>query len=512
MAIITINGNTLGSSLGSGAFQNIGTEMTRSRSSAENLASALKDLHNKIDIAQVATDLSGSINSVTKSEEREEIKKTNLAVAYDKLDELITSTGVIDSQVAQKIETLKKDFYKKYAYLTPECERSIWEKLWEGICKVSIEIIKWELGITLVELCKEHWEIVKVIAVVLMIVVSVVLLATGVGGILGLAALGCLIGMASSLAGTVAHHIRTGQDITFGEIVNAMFYGGISGAISGALGGAFGAALGIETSVTAITAKETLKGMFVSMASNGIASFYTNTIKYFSGDANTKASVLEYIGLNTAFDIVMAGLSEFLFGASNLNFGNELKDFVSGYLGEAANNFFNDGLNLIRSSPKEIVEYVGKLRTSMLNNMGIPSWNFTENGVSYHLPTGFYQSINVDININIIFGGHKNRNSSSETEINFDQFISGALPNLLSGILKPPIPHIPPQIPLPKMPNPVGNPDFPKIPIPDVDFPSVTDTNTIPPLCGTFHNINYHHMPTISFIDLNSVFESIVKY
>ena len=291
MAIITINGNTLGSSLGSGAFQNIGTEMTRSRSSAENLASALKDLHNKIDIAQVATDLSGSINSVTKSEEREEIKKTNLAVAYDKLDELITSTGVIDSQVAQKIETLKKkkkkkkkDFYKKYAYLTPECERSIWEKLWEGICKVSIEIIKWELGITLVELCKEHWEIVKVIAVFLMIVVSVVLLATGVGGILGLAALGCLIGMAASLAGTVVHHVMTGQDITFGEVVNAMFYGGMSGAISFALGGPLG---------------------------NGVASLVTNTIKYFSGDANTKLNFVEYIGTNMAFDILMGELFGF---------------------------------------------------------------------------------------------------------------------------------------------------------------------------------------------------------
>jgi len=148
--------------------------------------------------------------------------------------------------------------------------------------------------------------------------------------------------------------------------------------------------------------------------------------------------------------------------------------------------------------------------------MGIPSWNFTENGISYHLPTGFYQSINVDIEINIIFGGYKNKNSSSETGINFNQFVgeavSGALSNLLSGVLKHPIPHTTPHIPLPKMPTPVGNPDFPKIPVPDVDFPYVTDTNTLPPLCGTFQNINYHHMPTISFIDLNSVFESIVRY
>ena len=84
--------------------------------------------------------------------------------------------------------------------------------------------------------------------------------------------------------------------------------------------------------------------------------------------------------------------------------------------------------------------------------------------------------------------------------------------NIFDSVLQSPIPHTTPHIPLPKMPTPVGNPDFPKIPVPDVDFPYVTDTNTLPPLCGTFQNINYHHMPTISFIDLNSVFESIVRY
>lgn len=394
MAIITINGNTLGSSLGSGAFQNIGTEMTRSRSSAENLASALKDLHNKIDIAQVATDLSGSINSVTKSEEREETKKTNLAVAYDKLDELITSAGVIDSQVAQKIETLKKDFYKKYSYLTPECEKSLWKKLYDFNIKVIKIHIKIQLEV--VDFCKKHWkEIVKIAAIVAMVAVSVILIASGVGGPLGLAALGCLIGMSAAViseGSKALNAVLNGESYSFNDFLNAVLIGGVTGALSGALGGVGGATSGLLSGMgkigsamatAAITSVVEKRLEYTINYFDKMQDFSLKNIFSLSNMVNFKAGYYAYMlnpstMFDMAFNVLTAGMLEKV--NIDIKFGN----FGKGVMSETINNYTIDN-------------FLNQILSESISNKINDSVTLTKKGISVKLPTSFYQSITIGL-------------------------------------------------------------------------------------------------------------------
>ena len=75
---------------------------------------------------------------------REGTKKGSLSLAYEKLDKLISNVGIVDNKVATKVEQLKNNFYSKYSYLKPECEKGAWEKikdgaknLWNGICDLG---------------------------------------------------------------------------------------------------------------------------------------------------------------------------------------------------------------------------------------------------------------------------------------------------------------------------------------------------------------------------------------
>ena len=82
-----------------------------------------------------------------------------------------------------KISRVKKDFYKQYSYLKPDCEKTDWEKFCEGLKKVG----QW---------CKDHWkEIVLVIEIVVAVVCICVPGLQGIGtGILIGALKGALTG------------------------------------------------------------------------------------------------------------------------------------------------------------------------------------------------------------------------------------------------------------------------------------------------------------------------------
>ena len=60
----------------------------------------------------------------------------------------------IDGDAADAINKSKDDFYDKYEYLKPECEKSGWEKFKDGCKKVG-------------EWCQEHWKEILAIAVVI---------------------------------------------------------------------------------------------------------------------------------------------------------------------------------------------------------------------------------------------------------------------------------------------------------------------------------------------------------
>ena len=88
-----------------------------------------------------------------------------------------------DNSASSEISRAKKDFYKQYSYLKPDCEKTDWEKFCEGLKKVG----QW---------CKDHWkEIVLVIEIVVAVVCICVPGLQGIGtGILIGALKGALTG------------------------------------------------------------------------------------------------------------------------------------------------------------------------------------------------------------------------------------------------------------------------------------------------------------------------------
>ena len=69
--------------------------------------------------------------------------------------------------------------------MKPECEKSRWEKFKDGCKKVG-------------EWCKNHW---KAAITIVIVIAAVILVATGVGGILGAMALGLFGGIISAVTG-----------------------------------------------------------------------------------------------------------------------------------------------------------------------------------------------------------------------------------------------------------------------------------------------------------------------
>ena len=102
------------------------------------------------------------ISSIKSSTKTQEDKIETLENLKQDINDFISDVVRIDGDAAEAINKSKDDFYNKYEYLTPECEKSRWEKFKDGCKKVG-------------EWCKEHWkEIVIVIGAVLIITAIVI--------------------------------------------------------------------------------------------------------------------------------------------------------------------------------------------------------------------------------------------------------------------------------------------------------------------------------------------------
>ncbi len=248
MATITLNGNILVGTLGVGSFANIGNSFTNTRNSTDSLVSKLGNLKSKVDVVCSMVNVETSVQKTAQIKQREEIKKSALTVAYDKLNTLITDVKHIDNVVSAVIEELKSDFYDKYNYLKPESEteKSWWEstkeKLWNSICNFGNAILN--IANNVINWCKKHW---KLIVTVVIVIVAVVLICTGVGGPLGAAAIGALIG--AGAGGIFGGIMSAASGSSFWEgVENGAFSGAIAGTITGAMGFGFVGSSGVSLS------------------------------------------------------------------------------------------------------------------------------------------------------------------------------------------------------------------------------------------------------------------------
>ena len=200
--------------------------------SSNNLNAQLGTLKSTLQGVDSSTcNLQDTVDSISSSSKSESDKVEDLKRLNNKLTAFIEMTAHRDSSAESEINKAKEDFYTKYSYLKPECEKSRMEKIADGMKKAC-------------EWCKEHW---KLIATIVIVAVSiVVLLIPGVGPIIAGACWGAILGACiGGVSGGLDSMARGGSFLDGFE--EGAFSGAITGAITGAAFagiGQLGAALG----------------------------------------------------------------------------------------------------------------------------------------------------------------------------------------------------------------------------------------------------------------------------
>ena len=326
MATITIYGNTLSCGLGIGSFAGIGSAFNNAKQSVGSLVNALGTLKSKIECAQIAADVDTSKQQAGQAKEREENKQSALTLAYDKLDKLIADVGTVDANVALKITQLKNDFYSKYYYLKPECEKNISEKandllnsIWDGICDIGKAIKDFAIGLG--EWCRQH---VKEIITGVIVLISVAILFMVPGGgllwavLLG-AAKGCLWGIATSVAVNGFINVCSGRNF-FEGVAEAAFSGAISGFIGGGIAGGFfgnAATMGKNASKGLLKAAHSFKGAvgqgaMVGAITSSASNVVVTGVEYWMENGTLKGAggtILQNALIGAALGGVIGGIS-----------------------------------------------------------------------------------------------------------------------------------------------------------------------------------------------------------
>ena len=133
--------------------------------------------------------LQGTVDSISSSSRSEKEKVEDLKKLNGKLTEFIEMTTRRDSSAKDEINRAKEDFYTKYSYMKPECEKSRMEKIVDAMKSAC-------------EWCKEHWEVLNIIIVVIVAiaVVAFSVVTFGAGAVICAALVGVAVGVASTLS------------------------------------------------------------------------------------------------------------------------------------------------------------------------------------------------------------------------------------------------------------------------------------------------------------------------
>ena len=139
----------------SGKINQMSSLINKAKTSVKSYKSDLKSLKSKVlSIDESICDVDDVIRSIKSSTKMQEDKIETLENLKQDINDFISDVVRIDGDAAEAINKSKDDFYNKYEYLTPECEKSGWEKFKDGCKKVG-------------EWCKEHWKEILAIAVVI---------------------------------------------------------------------------------------------------------------------------------------------------------------------------------------------------------------------------------------------------------------------------------------------------------------------------------------------------------
>ena len=188
--------------------------------SSNKLDTQLGTLRNTLQGVDSSTcNLQGVVSSISSSSKSEKEKVADLKRLNSKLTDFITMTARRDADAKSAVEKSKNDFYSKYSYLKPECEKNVFEHIRDGIVTAA----KW---------CKEHWDVINIILVALAAIAIVVasIVTFGAAAVALAAVVGVCVGVASQFIGDTISWLTTGKWTGNWESY-------LGSAIGGALGG-----------------------------------------------------------------------------------------------------------------------------------------------------------------------------------------------------------------------------------------------------------------------------------
>lgn len=299
MATITFNGCSLNCSIGISYFTEVNSAFSSVKSSTKSLSDAFKSLKQKVDLAQVAMNTSSSQESVSGAITCEETKKSSLTVAYEKLDQLISDTGIVDCRVSGKISSREDDFYQRYSYLKPDCKKTDkelrdekWAERWQNFKDFwgGVGNAIANLATNVVNFCREHWKAIVTGLIVLIAVVGLVVLSLIPGGgiLAAIIAGACWGAISGALIGGVfggISSVKNGGSF-WACFENGAFSGAISGAIGGAVTGGLTAALGPASTMF----QSVIRGAGTGAFSTGTSNMIITAVDYYAENGTLEGS------------------------------------------------------------------------------------------------------------------------------------------------------------------------------------------------------------------------------
>ena len=271
--------------------------------SSSNLNVQLGTLKNTLQGVDSSTcNLQDTVDSISSSSKSEKSKIEDLKKLNNKLSEFIETASRKDSAAEEEIKKSKEDFYTKYSYLKPECEKSVIEHICDGVQSA----IEW---------CKEHW---KFIATVALVAIAVVLLCTGVGSGLGAAIIAgaCWGAILGAVIGGVSGGINSA--IQGGSFFDGFESGTFDGAVGGAIGGAITGGLTFVAGPALSMVGSIGRGAGIGALSNGVSNMCVTTIDYLAEHGNLNGA-LDDIAMSGFSGIVSGGILGGISGGIRFN-------------------------------------------------------------------------------------------------------------------------------------------------------------------------------------------------
>ena len=271
--------------------------------SSSNLNVQLGTLKNTLQGVDSSTcNLQDTVDSISSSSKSEKSKIEDLKKLNNKLSEFIETASRKDSAAEEEIKKSKEDFYTKYSYLKPECEKSVIEHICDGVQSA----IEW---------CKEHW---KFIATVALVAIAVVLLCTGVGSGLGAAIIAgaCWGAILGAVIGGVSGGINSA--IQGGSFFDGFESGAFDGAVGGAIGGAITGGLTFVAGSALSMVGSIGRGAGIGALSNGVSNMCVTTIDYLAEHGNLNGA-LDDIAMSGFSGIVSGGILGGISGGIRFN-------------------------------------------------------------------------------------------------------------------------------------------------------------------------------------------------